>query len=145
MNPYKHTQIGWLIIWLIIPVIALGILLMFLGEFAWVGVTVAALLSVCAVLFCTLTVEVNQEAVRFRFGPGPISRRFAMADIREARAVKNHWYYGWGIRLTPQGWLFNVSGLDAVELEMANGRKYRIGTDEPEELLAAIRQKCPPR
>ena len=63
-----------------------------------------------------------------------------MSDIRDAKAVKNRWYYGWGIRLSPHGWLFNVSGFDAVELEMANGVKYRIGTDEPDKLLAAIEQ-----
>lgn len=140
MNTYKHTQIGWLVIWLMASVIALTVLIMLFDEVAWVGVTAAAILAVCAVLFCTLTVEVNQEAVRLRFGPGPIGKRFAMADIRNARAVKNRWYYGWGIRLSPHGWLFNVSGFDAVELDMANGKKYRVGTDDPEKLLAAIQQ-----
>jgi hypothetical protein len=53
--------------------------------------------------------------------------------------VRNKWWYGWGIRLTPHGWLFNVGGLDAVELELASGRKFRIGTDEPQGLLNAIR------
>jgi len=52
--------------------------------------------------------------------------------------VHNHWYYGRGIKLTPHGWLFNVSGFDAVEIQLKNGRKYRIGTDEPDALLAAI-------
>ena len=51
---------------------------------------------------------------------------------------KNRWYNGWGIRLIPRGWIFNVSGFDAVEIQMKNGRRYRIGTDEPEALLAAI-------
>jgi hypothetical protein len=61
-------------------------------------------------------------------------------EIRDARAVRNRWFYGWGIRLTPHGWMFNVSGLDAVELDLPNGRRFRNGTDEPERLLAAIRQ-----
>jgi hypothetical protein len=37
-------------------------------------------------------------------------------------------------------WIYNVSGFDAVELRMTDGRMYRIGTDEPHELEAAIRQ-----
>lgn len=41
-------------------------------------------------------------------------------------------------QLTPHGWLFNVSGLDAVELELINNRRFRIGTDEPQRLIAAI-------
>ncbi|MDY7014940.1 MAG: hypothetical protein SVX43_15355 [Cyanobacteriota bacterium] len=58
----------------------------------------------------------------------------------EAVAVKNPWYYGWGIRLTPRGWLFNVSGLDAVEISLNSGRHFRIGTDRPRELERAIRR-----
>ncbi len=36
-------------------------------------------------------------------------------------------------------WLFNVSGRDAVELKMKSGRTYRIGTDRPDALEAAVR------
>ena len=45
---------------------------------------------------------------------------------------------GWGIRLIPNGWLWNVSGLGAVELSLVNGQRFRIGTDEPEQLATAI-------
>lgn len=38
-----------------------------------------------------------------------------------------------------QGWLYNVEGLGATELRMRNGRRYRIGTDEPERLETAIK------
>jgi len=54
--------------------------------------------------------------------------------------VKNHWYYGWGIHLTPHGWLYNISGFLAVEIQMKSGKKYRIGTDEPKKLIEAIQQ-----
>ncbi len=54
--------------------------------------------------------------------------------------MKNPWYYGWGIRLTPHGWLYNVSGSYAVEIKTKTGKKYRIGTDVPNELEKAIRQ-----
>jgi len=59
--------------------------------------------------------------------------------------VKNHWYYGWGIRLTPHGVLYNVSGFYAVELRLRTGKEFRIGTDVPQELDAAIRQALPPK
>ena len=35
--------------------------------------------------------------------------------------------------------MFNVSGFEAVELTLASGRAFRIGTDQPKELTAAIR------
>jgi hypothetical protein len=34
----------------------------------------------------------------------------------------------------------NVSGPHAVEIELKNGKKYRIGTDVPENLEKAIRE-----
>ena len=37
-------------------------------------------------------------------------------------------------------WIYNVSGFDAVEIILKNGKIYRIGTDVPSELEAAIKQ-----
>jgi hypothetical protein len=34
--------------------------------------------------------------------------------------------------------MYNVAGLDAVELVLASGKKFRIGTDQPDELRSAI-------
>lgn len=90
------------------------------------------------VLFSSLTVTVSHEHVDVRFGPGLVRKRFRSTEVLQAKPVRNHWYYGWGIRLTPHGWLFNVSGLDAVELLMRDGKTYRIGTNQPKELAAAI-------
>jgi hypothetical protein len=59
-------------------------------------------------------------------------------EIEECTIVKNSWWYGWGIRLTPYGWLYNVAGWEAVEVLLKNGKKIRIGTDEPEKLSLAI-------
>jgi hypothetical protein len=52
--------------------------------------------------------------------------------------VRNRWYYGCGLRLTPHGWLHNISGLDAVELELVDGRRVRVGADDAHELVRAI-------
>lgn len=41
--------------------------------------------------------------------------------------------------------MYNVAGYDAVELELRSGRVFRIGTDEPDALLAAIERVRPPR
>jgi hypothetical protein len=73
------------------------------------------------------------------FGPGLIRKKIALADIREVHAVRNSWVAGWGIHWMPgRYWLWNVSGLDAVELTLTSGKKFRIGTDEPESLIRAI-------
>jgi hypothetical protein len=57
--------------------------------------------------------------------------------------VRNPWYYGWGIRITPDGLLYNVSGTRAVEITLTDGSKLRLGTDEPEALCQAIRSWLP--
>jgi hypothetical protein len=64
----------------------------------------------------------------------------AVADIRRAAAIRTSPLWGWGLRLTPRGWLWNVSGLDAVEFEMTNGSRFAVGTDEPRALIAALQR-----
>jgi hypothetical protein len=85
-----------------------------------------------------LTVSVSTELIECRFGPGLVRRRIHPGRVKAAQTVRNKWYYGWGIRLIPQGWLWNVAGLDAVEPTLIDGKRFRIGTDEPQTLLDAI-------
>ncbi|MGE0367624.1 MAG: hypothetical protein AB7P53_01625 [Candidatus Dadabacteria bacterium] len=99
---------------------------------------ILAALAVSLLLFSILTVEVDGEEVSVRFGVGLIRKRFPLSEIESHSAVRNPWYYGWGLRRTPIGWLYNVSGLEAVEITMKDGRKVRIGTDDPAGLDAAI-------
>jgi hypothetical protein len=92
--------------------------------------------------FTTLSVSVDEKYFRIKFGYGIFRNKFSTNEIVSAAQVKNHWYYGWGIRLWfwPHMWIFNISGLDAIEIRMKNGKIYRIGTDEPEKLETAIKQ-----
>jgi len=104
-------------------------------------------IAIALVLFSSLTVVIREDELEARFGPGPIRKRFKLNEIESCQVVKNHWYYGWGIRFTPHGVLFNVSGFHAVEIKLRTGKKFRIGTDVPQELEEAIRQaiKVSPR
>lgn len=99
---------------------------------------VAAVCLVAALLFWSLTVEVTGEKVKVWFGHGLIRKTFPVSEIMGARVARNRWWYGWGIRWTPHGWMFNVSGLEVVELQLRDDRKFRIGSDEPAALVAAI-------
>lgn len=90
----------------------------------------------------TLTASIDENYLRIKFGFGIFSRKFALDQIASVQVVKNHWYYGWGIRLWlwPKMWIYSVSGFDAVEITLKNGKVYRIGTDVPKELETAIKQ-----
>jgi hypothetical protein len=105
-----------------------------------VSALVAAVLAACLVQFSALTVTVSETDLELGFGTPLFRKRVALRDIAAYHRVRNPWYYGWGIHAMPGGWVYNVSGFDAVELTMRSGRKLRIGTDDPEGVLAALRQ-----
>lgn len=92
--------------------------------------------------FATLTVSISENYLKLKFGYGIFRKQFLLSDIASATQVRNPWYCGWGIRLSvsPYMWIYNVSGFDAVEIKMKNGKVYRIGTDEPEKLESALKQ-----
>ncbi len=99
------------------------------------------LLHLLFALLGALTLEVDDRAVRLRFGLGVVRKSFTSADVASCRPVRNKWYWGWGIRLIPTAgfegrhcWLYLVSGLDAVEPPMTDGRTFRICTDGPHRL-----------
>lgn len=137
---YKHVQFGTLTVSLLVAVLVLLVLLGFIIEWHTVTIGVLLTLLVCVALFYSLTVEISNDHLRIHFGVGIIKKRFEIKDIEKAYPVRNRWYYGWGIRLLPHGWLYNVSGLDAIEIVMSSGKRYRIGTDQPNELAQAVNE-----
>jgi hypothetical protein len=142
---YRHTQVGWTIIVLVVAAVVAEILLVVVlapGSTLALSLSgaLAAILAVTLVLFSTLTVTVDDAAVRLAFGLEALRREVSLDQIAEARRVRNAWYSGWGVRVIPNGRLYNVGGLDAVELHLDNGRVVRVGTDEPDVLLAAVQR-----
>ncbi len=137
---YKHTQVGYLIIAVMAAVIVLiGVILAITGI-NWIAIGVLVVIMVALGLLSSLTVVIEEDGVEVRFGPGLIRKRFELSEIESCQVVKIPWYYGWGIRLTSHGWLYRVSGFDAVEIKLRTGKKFRIGTDVPQEFEEAIRQ-----
>ncbi len=69
-------------------------------------------------------------------------RLMALAEIKECsvrqyRPIRE--YGGWGIRWSPsRGMAYSVSGNKGVQLELKNGKKILIGSQEPENLAGAI-------
>ncbi|MFI5323381.1 MAG: hypothetical protein ACHQ6U_07590 [Thermodesulfobacteriota bacterium] len=135
---YRRTQVGYLMLFVIGTGLYLLLNFFYLHGFNIFFVAVFALLALCLLLFAALTVTVDNQNVSIRFGIGIIRKRFPVKEIVSAEIVRNPWYYGWGIRKTPDGWLYNVAGLIAVELRMKNGEKYRIGSNDPAGLKTAL-------
>lgn len=135
--PYHHTQRGTLIL-----IVCLGAAAFDAAVALWTGQWPAAIalivLLATAAVFSSLTVEVNGSELRWYFGPRLWSYRLALDDIASVAVVRNRWTNGFGIRRRPGFRLYNVSGLDAVELRLRSGDVRRIGTDDPAGLSAAL-------
>jgi hypothetical protein len=150
-TPYQHTQVGTVIL----IAAAAGVL----GAATALIVTarqphgahaagsvppllfvplVIALGAIGLVIFSRLTIRVDDSRLAWWFGPVVLRKSVSLADIVDATPVRNAWWYGWGIHLTPRGWLYNVSGLEGVEVTLQSGRRFRLGTDEPAALALAI-------
>ena len=138
MTRYEHTQVGHVIIWSLLAIIL--IVSGFAGlSHREIPLVVSIILLVCLVLFYKLRITIEDETLCASFGPGIIRKRVRLAQIVGCEPIRIRWWYGWGIHLTPFGWLYNVSGLDAVAITLRAGRKFALGTDDPHGLTAAIR------
>lgn len=146
---YKHTQIGYLMI-----VVTLAVLVLFTRTYITTAheapsvnsgnnlLMTGTMLIVLFILtsFATLQAKIDTTYLHVKFGYGVFKKKFSLHDITSAKAVKNPRRCGWGIRIKfwPRTVIYNVSGFDAVEIQLKNGKRYRIGTDEPKKLEQAI-------
>lgn len=138
---YKHTQVGYVVIGSLgvgIFIMSGIMLLLPQSAFIFVGPTI---LILSMFIFATLTVEVDATAVRFWFGLGLMRKTIQLREIAHCAPVRIP-FPSWGIRyLIGRGWLYNVSGWEAVEIRLHSGRTVLIGTDEPEVLCQAIQRQ----
>ena len=137
---YKHTQIGRIILVIATPVLLILAFWAAIYPILSMIITIAALVILLG-LFSALTVTCDGEKLSFYFGPGIIRKTIKYSDILSIEKVRNRWYFGWGVRWYGRGWLYNVSGLDAVEISLKSGSQLRIGSDEPEKLVSFLKSR----
>jgi hypothetical protein len=126
---YKHTQIGHVVIWAVLVIsviVAIGTISQ-PSRSHEISVVISLVLLVTIPLFCELTIEIDDQTLCASFGIGVIRKKVLLAQIVACEPIRIRWWYGWGIHLTPYGWLYNVSGLDAVAVTLRNGRKFALG------------------
>jgi len=137
--PYRNVQLGEFLVlillftfilcsWLFARGLITGSLLVILGF----------CLLIPTLFLSTLTVRVDNQQIRWHFGPGIWKKSIAIEQLHKIRIVRNKFWWGFGIRFYGSGWLYNISGLDAVELQLKDGSYIRIGTDQPTELHSAL-------
>ncbi len=89
-------------------------------------------------MFSSLTIHITGRALHWCFGPGMFRKEVALTEIEVVEVTRTRVMDGWGAHKTSRGWLYNVSGFDAVLITLHSGKRILLGTDEPVRLRSAI-------
>ena len=141
---YEHRQFAWATVGaMIAALLFLAVASVFAGSQRGDEIMlIALLLVVTGAVFSSMTVRVADGELRWWLGNvRAFGKRIRVGEITSAEPTKTNLFEGWGIHLTIwHGWVWNVSGFNAVEITLGSGARYAIGTDEPQALVAAIEQ-----
>ena len=142
MIRYEHTQRGTVLLVTFLVsalfLLALGMLTPGVRELLF---TVIGILAICGFLFSSLTIQITDRVLRWQFGPGLIRKEVPLREIERVEVTETTFLQGWGIHYTSRGWLYNVSGFQAIAVRLKSGKAFLLGTDEPDRLRAALLQK----
>ena len=140
MTPYDHHQWGVIqSVFGAIVAIVFGFIYLTAGRTIGPAVVFFAALVVSLIAFARLDTRVDGDGITWSFTFGIPGGHVDFANLANARVTQTNLLEGWGIHWTIwHGWLWNVQGFQAVELECRDGRDVTIGTDDPQGLLQAI-------
>lgn len=141
---YQLTQVGWPIrVSMLGGALGLAATAVLVPEPA----TIRLLLLIAAVvMFCSgwvfgsLSIQVDRDHLHWHFGAGWPCRSIALESVTGVETTRTRFWEGWSIHRTRRGWLYNVSGYDAVLIRRRDGSTFLLGTDEPRRLKDAIDQ-----
>ena len=144
METKKYTQFGTVSVVILLPLFLLFAVLTIKAALAntqeLIVLSILALtFSLCLLTFYKLTITVDNTHVSFKLGIGLFSKSYKISDLSSCTPVTNSAFYGIGIRMLPGSWLYNVSGLKAIELRFKHKASViRIGTNKPDEISEFI-------
>ena len=145
MEPKKYTQFGTFSVIILLPLFLVFTGMAIKSGFSSGPETIILLFLsltffICLLIFYQLTIIVDNAHVSFKLGIGIVGRSYKISDIKSCRSVTNSALNRIRIRLLKNDWLYNVSGLKAIELQFHNRKSViRIGTNKPDEVCAVIR------
>lgn len=146
---YKETQIFYFIIIATFAITTLCLVTYFGGtpkETIPLAVIIfpILILTLVMLLFYKMEIKITKDYLENSFGNRLIKRNILLLeiDIDNLQKVKFPWYYGIGLRLTPQGTLYNTKVGTAIKIVSKNGqRTILIGTDNFEKISKILQDK----
>jgi hypothetical protein len=137
MRRYQHAQPATTIV-VFVGVMCLVCAIVSIAIHPLIITTV--LLAISVWIFRSLTIEISETELVWYFGPGLWRKRVALSEVASAEVIRTSFFNGWGIHYTSRGWLYNVSGYGAVAITLRNGKRFCLGTDEPEVLARELKR-----
>ena len=101
-------------------------------------IAAAIVMVISAFAFSSLTIAVREGQLSWWFGPGLVKKTVPLSTIVSAEPTTTSILNGWGIHFTGRGWLYNVAGRQAVLVTRQGGKRFLLGTDEPDSLAHII-------
>ena len=135
MKTYQHTQPGTTIVnSMIVMILIFAIASAFLHQL----IVATLIIAVVTWIFRSMTIEISDSDLMWYFGSGFPLKRVPLSEVASAEPIRTTVWNGWGIHYTLRGWLYNVSGYDAVAITLRNGKRLCLGTDEPATLARLL-------
>jgi hypothetical protein len=132
MEIYRHKQVS---MW---PLLLLGVVALFSKKKPRRSLLTLCLALLTMQLFALKT-RVDERGVSWNFGLSLPIGEIPFDEITDVQMTQTGMLEGFGIHWTPRlGWLWKVSGRDAVMIRKKNGGIITLGSDDAAGLYAAI-------
>ena len=114
------------------------------------GLVILGLLLLLLSLFILsirLKTRITEEGIFVQFFPFHLRYRqfkwneLSKVYLRKYRPIAEYGGWGWRISISGKGKAYNISGNIGLQLELSNGKKLLIGTQQAEELKTIINNK----
>lgn len=123
---WTGTVSAWWPLYVLVPI---GIVFLFLpGWLKWL----APLYFVLALVFCRVSVVVDEVGLKVRLGGVVTVRKIRLDEVSGARPLDlepTEWG-GWGYRMIPGGSAVVLRRGDGIEVSLRNGRRFAVTVDD---------------
>ncbi len=108
------------------------------GSLLTLGIVCLAFLLV---IVSTLKTEVDSKGLRISYFPMFVKKDLIWGEIYQATIIKYGFVGGWGVRFfTKYGTVYNVRGNKGLLVELKNGKRFLVGTQEERKLAEAVKR-----
>jgi len=144
MTKYKNFQFGWIIV-IIFVIILIWMTFAYINQWGNNPIDIYGYILFLTIfggilfVFYGMTVIVTDKHIKIRFGIGIYNKKIDLSTVKSVTIQTYPVYCGYGIRMLPNGILYNVNGKHAIEIKF-KGKKNSIliGTNDWDNLKDVI-------